>query len=77
MASKVYDLVYTLEAIFMSNFLKSLFTDKDWDGDLCKVFGFCVSICGIVGFFLALPEWSIMLGIGGTMIATGKFSKQG
>lgn len=61
----------------MKNFIKSIFTDKDWDGDPTKVFGFLLCICGVIGFFLTLPEWSIMLGIGGTMVATGKFSKQG
>jgi hypothetical protein len=61
----------------MKNFFLSLFTDIDFDGDFTKVCGFLLVIMGAVGFFLTLPEWSIMVGIGAGMAASGKFSKQG
>ena len=57
--------------------IASLFTDKDFDADATKVFGFGLMVCAVVGFFLTLPEWSIMLGIGGAMCGVGKFSKEG
>ena len=57
--------------------IASLFTDKDFDADITKVAGVALVACGVVGFFLALPEWSIMLGIGGGMCGVGKFSKEG
>ena len=57
--------------------LHSMFSDKDWDADITKITGFLLAVCGVVGFFLAIPEWSIMLLIGTTAMATGKFSKEG
>jgi len=57
--------------------IAALFTDKDFDADITKVGGFALMICGTVGFFLALPEWSIMLGIGSAMCGIGKISKEG
>lgn len=58
-------------------FIKSLFTDIDWDGDPAKVFGAALMICGVVGFFFQKNDfqWLVMFGSG--LIATGKFSKQG
>lgn len=61
----------------MKQFFKSLFTDAEWDGDVVKVFGVILVICGIVGFFLAIPEWQWIIGFGSTLIATGKFSIKG
>jgi len=61
----------------MKQFFKSLFTDGEWDGDVVKVFGVILVICGIVGFFLAIPEWQWIIGFGSTLIATGKFSIKG
>lgn len=57
--------------------LHSMFSDKDWDADITKIAGFLLAVCGVVGFFVAIPEWSIMLLIGTTAMATGKFSKEG
>jgi hypothetical protein len=57
-------------------FLKSLFTDIQWDGDLTKVVGFAIVACGIVGWFLGRDP-VFMLGFGGALIASGKFSAQG
>lgn len=61
----------------MRKFIKSLFTDGEWDGDIVKVIGFVLVVVGVVGFFLAIPEWQWIIGFGSTLIATGKFSKQG
>lgn len=57
--------------------LHSMFSDKDWDADITKIGGFILAVCGVVGFFLAIPEWSIMVLIGATAMSTGKFSKEG
>jgi hypothetical protein len=48
----------------MKAFIRSLFTDGEWDGDVVKVFGVILVICGIVGFFLAIPEWQWIIGFG-------------
>ena len=61
----------------MKQFFKSLFTDGEWDGDVVKVFGVILIICGIVGFFLAIPEWQWIIGFGSTLVATCKFSIKG
>ncbi len=61
----------------IKTFVKSLFTDGDWDADLTKVGGLAIIIAGMVGFFLSLPEWSIMMGIGAGMATSGKFSTKG
>jgi len=61
----------------MKNFFRAIFSDREWDWDGTKIFGGFLIICGVVGFFFALPEWAIMMGIGSTMAATGKFSKEG
>ena len=57
-------------------FLKSLFTDGDWDGDPTKVIGIIIVTAGIVGYFLG-KDPLVMLAFGGGLIATGKFSPQG
>lgn len=58
-------------------FIKSLFTDGEWDGDPAKVFGFIMVFCGIVGFFLKLPNFQWVIAFGAGLIGTGKFSNQG
>lgn len=60
----------------MKKFLKSLFTDGEWDGDLTKVLGFCIVVLGIVGWFMGKDPLPL-LGFGGALAATGKFSQQG
>ncbi len=59
------------------NFFKSLFTDKEWDGDATKVFGAAIAICGIVGFFLGKSDFQWMIGFGVGAMVSGKFSNQG
>lgn len=64
----------------VQNFLKfilSLFTDIDWDGDSAKVFGFGILILGAFGFWYEKQGFEIVMTIGGGMIASGKWSKQG
>ena len=58
-------------------FLKSLFTDGEWDGDITKVLGFCIVIAGVVGWFKGLNDVELIIGFGATLAASGKFSKQG
>jgi hypothetical protein len=57
-------------------FIKSLFTDGEWDGDLVKVMGAALIITGVVGWFLGLDPTVVFL-TGAGLAATGKFSKQG
>ena len=59
----------------MGKFIKSIFTDKDWDGDATKVIGFCIIVAGLVGFFMNKDNFAWVVGFGSTLIATGKFSK--
>ena len=61
----------------MKDFFKSLFTDGEWDGDPVKVFGILLILCGVVGFFISIPEWQWMIGFGASLVATGKFSIKG
>jgi hypothetical protein len=58
-------------------FIKSLFTDGEWDGDLVKVAGVALIAIGLVGFFTARPGFEFVLGFGAALAATGKFSAQG
>lgn len=57
-------------------FIKSLFTDGEWDGDLVKVAGFALIVVGVVGWFIGRDPIAI-LAFGSALAATGKFSKQG
>jgi len=57
-------------------FIKSLFTDGEWDGDLVKVLGFALIVTGVVGWFLG-KDPAFIVGFGACLCATGKFSKQG
>lgn len=59
------------------NWLKSIFTDKEWDADATKVFGFIVVVAGIVGFFMGKTDFQWVIGFGAGLIGTGKFSKEG
>ncbi len=57
--------------------VKSLFTDKEWDGDATKVFGFLLVIAGLVGFFMGKHDFQWVIAFGAGLISTGKFSKEG
>jgi hypothetical protein len=58
------------------NFIKSLVTDKDWDGDAAKLFGLALMVAGVVGFFLARSGFEWLIGFGATMIGTGKWAEE-
>ena len=60
----------------MRKFIKSLFTDGDWDADLTKVFGALLIIAGIVGWFIGRDP-AFIIGFGAALAATGKFSRAG
>ena len=59
------------------NWFTSLFTDREWDTDLTKVLGFGIIVAGLVGFFLEKSDFQWLIGFGSTLVATGKFSKEG
>lgn len=59
------------------NWFTALFTDREWDADLTKVFGFIVVLAGLVGFFLCKPDFMWVIGFGAGLISSGKFSKEG
>ena len=61
----------------MKIFIKSLFTDGEWDGDATKFIGFLIVLTGLVGFFMSKQGFEIVIGFGAGLIATGKFSKLG
>lgn len=61
----------------MKKWLKSIFTDREWDADATKIFGFCIVIAGIVGFFMSKNDFQWLIGFGASLIASGKFSEQG
>lgn len=63
-----------VKALF--NFMLSLVTDKDWDGDAAKFFGLGLMIAGVVGFFLAKSGFEWLVGFGATMIGTGKWAEE-
>lgn len=56
---------------------RSLFSDKEWDFDLSKVWGTITVIIGFVGFFMEKPHFEWLVAGGLSLIATGKFSKEG
>ena len=58
------------------NFIKSLFTDGEWDGDLVKVMGAALIIVGVVGWFFG-KDPAFVIGFGAALAASGKFSRQG
>ena len=57
-------------------FIKSLFTDGEWDGDLVKVMGFALIVTGCIGWFLGRDP-AFVIGFGAALAASGKFSPQG
>lgn len=57
--------------------LKSLFTDKDWDFDITKIIGFCLIVIGIVAYFLGRENWQWFIVTGAGSLASGKFSQEG
>ena len=59
------------------NWFVSLFTDREWDTDLTKVLGFFIILAGLTGFFLNKSDFQWVIGFGATLVATGKFSKEG
>lgn len=59
------------------NWFVSLFTDREWDTDLTKVLGFGIIVAGLIGFFLEKSDFQWVVGFGATLVATGKFSKEG
>jgi len=58
------------------NFIKSLFTDGEWDGDLVKVAGFALIVVGVIGWFTGRDP-AFVIGFGAALAASGKFSSQG
>ena len=60
----------------MKNFIKSLFTDGEWDGDIVKILGFALIVIGVVGWWFG-KDPAYIIGFGAALCATGKFSKQG
>ena len=59
------------------NWLTSLFTDREWDGDITKVLGFVIVVAGLIGFFMDKSDFQWLMAFGSGLIATGKFSKEG
>ena len=57
--------------------LKSVFTDREWDADSTKIFGFIIVVAGLVGFFMGKSNFEWVVGFGAGLIGTGKFSKEG
>lgn len=68
-----------MKAVFVKigKFLLSLVTDIQWDGDSAKVFGLAMIICGVVGFFLRMPDFQWVIAFGAGLVGSGKFSAQG
>lgn len=58
----------------MKKFLKSLFTDAEWDYDISKVVGFIMVIIGFIGYFMGKDGWQWIIITGGGAIASGKLS---
>ena len=58
------------------NFIKSLVTDKDWDGDAAKFFGLALCVSGVVGFFLSKSDFQWLIGFGAAMIGSGKWAEE-
>jgi hypothetical protein len=57
-------------------FIRSLFTDGEFDGDIVKVAGFALIVTGVVGWFLG-KDPAFIVGFGAALAASGKFSRQG
>ena len=64
----------------MKGFVKqftALFTDAEWDADPVKIFGFIILVVGLVGWWFEKQDFQWVVYLGGGMLTTGKFSKQG
>ena len=61
----------------MKQFIKSLFTDGEWDGDVTKVFGVLMICAGVAGWLWKGYEPAFIIGFGSALAASGKFSKEG
>ena len=61
----------------MKKFIKSLFTDSEWDGDTSKVVGWILITIGIIGFFIGKNDFQWIIGFGTGLIGIGKVSTQG
>ena len=61
----------------MKKIIKALFTDREWDADATKFFGFIIVVVGLVGFWLGKTDFQWIVGFGASLIASGKFSKEG
>lgn len=61
----------------MKKFIKSLFTDGDWDADLTKVFGALLVIAGAVGWLWKGLDPAVLIGFGSALAVSGKFTKWG
>lgn len=61
----------------VANQIKSLFTDREWDADVTKVFGVALVIAGCIGWWKGKTEFQWIIGFGAGLISTGKFSKEG
>lgn len=57
--------------------IKSLFSDRDWDLDPTKLFGFGIVVAGLVGWWQGKSGFEWIIGFGAALISTGKFSKEG
>ena len=53
----------------MKKWISSLFSDREWDADLTKIFGFIITVVGLVGFFLAKPDFQWVVAFGSGLIA--------
>ena len=61
----------------LSDMIKSLFTDREWDADLTKVVGFALIVAGVIGFFMEKGNFQWLMTFGSGLIASDKFSKEG
>jgi len=72
------------KGVFMNESVKkiatqlwSLVSDKDWDADVVKILGIALVAAGVVGWWKGKTDFQWIVGYGSTLVATGKFSKQG
>jgi hypothetical protein len=66
--------------VFIMKALKqvaSIFTDKDFDADVVKVFGVALVVAGIVGWWYGKADFQWIIGFAVPLIISGKFSDQG
>jgi len=53
----------------MKRIIQSMFSDKEWDADGCKITGFCIALCGCVLCFLHNDLGVQLVWAGGAMVA--------